>query len=164
MKNKLITLLIAGPLISSSFFSMASEVPTKESFNKRCMDAWQSIKAGDREALFAELPPKLQNWNEGKTAWKQVDKAIKNYKEDWEQLNLNNLKITLLDTAGEDPNGNELVSGLQSSVDKRMARFYPEATREFTLFYTFINKERNGSKSCSFLEFDNEWYMYHRLL
>lgn len=95
MKNKLTTLLIAAPLLSSSFFSMASEVPTKEYFNKRCMDAWQSIKAGDREALFTELPPKLQNWNEGKTAWKQVDKAIKNYKEDWEQLNLNNLKITV---------------------------------------------------------------------
>jgi len=164
MKNKLITLLIAGPLLSSSFLSMASEVPAKEYFNKRCMDAWQSIKAGDREALFAELPPKLQNWNEGKTAWKQVDKAIKNYKVDWEQLNLNNLKITMLDSGGVDKNGDMLPSGLQGSVDKRMARFYPEATRECTLMYTFINKERNERKSCSFLEFDNEWYMYHRLI
>lgn len=34
MKNKLITLLIAGPLVSLSFLSMASEVPAKEYFNK----------------------------------------------------------------------------------------------------------------------------------
>jgi len=164
MKNKLITLLIAAPLISSSFLSMASEVPTKEYFNKRCMDAWQSIKTGDREALFAELPPKLQSWNEGKTAWKQVDKAIKDYKEDWEQLNLNNLVITMLDYGGVGEDGNMLPVGLQSSVDKRMARFYPEATREYTLNYTFKNDERDEGKSCSFLEFDNKWYMYHRLL
>ncbi|MBE3674038.1 hypothetical protein [Pseudoalteromonas distincta] len=161
MKNKLITLLITGPLISSSFLSMASEVPSKESFNKRCMDAWQSIKAGDREALFAELPPKLQNWNEGKTAWKQVDKAIKDYKEDWDETKLASLTITQVKNHGD---GSYSSTGLQDSVRKRRAKFYPEATREYIVYYSFKLEKGLHQKSCVFLELDNQWYMYHNFI
>ena len=161
MKNKLITLLITGPLISSSFLSIASEVPAKEYFNKRCMDAWQSIKAGDREALFAELPPKLQNWNEGKTAWKQVDKAIKDYKEDWDETKLASLAITQVQNHGD---GSYNSSGLQDSVRNRRAKLYPEATREYILHYEFNVGSYISERSCIFLELDNQWYMYHNFI
>lgn len=128
------------------------------------MSAWDSLQSGDKQSLFDQFSPKLQNWENGKPAWEEIDKNLKNYESDWTQSKLDDLNITLIDSYGRGPDGTETKTGLQNSVDKDIAVYYPKATQQYVVLYEFKTGNHFMGKSCTFYKLDSKWYLHHIFL
>ncbi|MGO2013142.1 MAG: hypothetical protein ACTJH9_04035 [Pseudoalteromonas sp.] len=164
MKKNTLGIFVAVPLMMASYTSTATEVPEQSYFENRCMAAWESIKAGDKQALFDQLPPKLQNWKEGKAAWEEIDRELKDYESDWTESMLDDLDITMMPTYGRGPDGTETKTGIRQSINKNIVAYYPKATRQYSVLYEFKTGSSVIGKSCAFLELDGKWYMHHTFL
>ena len=149
MKNK--TLIAMGCCLVIGAKVAVAEQPEKgvnqAYFEKRCMAIFNAIAAGDREALFKQVPPMAQNWQDGK-AWRWIDRAIKRFNSH----------------VGEGYNIRMLPEeGGYKAMDDYIKKVYPNAIKQYDVAFWLKGKDWGGQHSCRFIKENDKWHQFHIL-